>query len=159
VCSYQDVLLDVDGQKIHGWWVPSSKTDQVPVILHFHGNAGTSALLLDHSISCCACFGANEFPNSAGNIGYRMDLIRVSEVQFENFYTYYNSFHLFCQIFPHVDSCCCSCFISTSLLTFLWWITGVTVTGKAVHQLSFAFSFSVWFCAAKGTPAKVHCSR
>jgi len=40
------VFLDVGGVKIHGWWIPSSfipsdADDRLPVILHFHGNAGT----------------------------------------------------------------------------------------------------------------------
>lgn len=50
--KYSDVFLDVGGEKIHGWWVPSSSSGgPFPVILHFHGNAG--------------------------NIGFRINLIRT----------------------------------------------------------------------------------
>ena len=39
------MFLDVDGEKIHGWWVPSSSgSGPLPVILHFHGNAGAFIL-------------------------------------------------------------------------------------------------------------------
>jgi cephalosporin-C deacetylase-like acetyl esterase len=68
------VFLDIDGEKIHGWWVPSlSGSGPLPVILHFHGNAGAFIL-------CRLLPPASYSIHHAklpGNIGYRIDLIRV----------------------------------------------------------------------------------
>ena len=39
--NYRDVWFEIDGDKAHGWWIPSaSKT--APVILYFHGNASNN---------------------------------------------------------------------------------------------------------------------
>ncbi|MGF1539815.1 MAG: alpha/beta hydrolase [Pleurocapsa sp.] len=44
--DYQDVWLNVDQEKIHGWWLPSSK-QSAPVLLYFHGNASNNGDLID----------------------------------------------------------------------------------------------------------------
>lgn len=44
--DYQDVWIDVNQEKIHGWWVPSGKKS-APVLLYFHGNASNNGDLTD----------------------------------------------------------------------------------------------------------------
>ncbi len=39
--AHEDVFFETaDGKKLHGWFVPASSNDIVPVILFLHGNAG-----------------------------------------------------------------------------------------------------------------------
>ena len=35
--DYQDVWLDVGSDKVHGWWIPTTKSS-APALLYFHGN-------------------------------------------------------------------------------------------------------------------------
>ncbi len=44
--DYQDVWIDLDQEKIHGWWIPQTKKT-APVLLYFHGNASNNGDLID----------------------------------------------------------------------------------------------------------------
>lgn len=35
--TYQDVWIDLDEDKVHGWWIPADSSD-APVLMYFHGN-------------------------------------------------------------------------------------------------------------------------
>ena len=43
--NYQDVWLNLDGAKIHGWWIRA--TPRAPVLLYFHGNGSNNGDLGD----------------------------------------------------------------------------------------------------------------
>jgi fermentation-respiration switch protein FrsA (DUF1100 family) len=45
--DYEEIWLDSDGDGIQGWWIPGS--GEGPVILMFHGNAGTIADRLENA--------------------------------------------------------------------------------------------------------------
>ena len=38
--NYRDVWLDLDGAKVHGWWIRATPT--APVLLYFHGNGSNN---------------------------------------------------------------------------------------------------------------------
>lgn len=44
--DYQDVWLDIEQEKIHGWWIPTSDSS-APVLLYFHGNGSNNGDLVD----------------------------------------------------------------------------------------------------------------
>lgn len=44
--NYQDVWLDLDGAKIHGWWILATEPT-APVLLYFHGNGSNNGDLSD----------------------------------------------------------------------------------------------------------------
>jgi hypothetical protein len=45
--AFEDVTLETaDGETLHGWWVPSGRTDAL-VVLFFHGNGGNVSHRLD----------------------------------------------------------------------------------------------------------------
>jgi fermentation-respiration switch protein FrsA (DUF1100 family) len=44
--NYQDVWIDFGKDKIHGWWIPSSKPT-APALLYFHGNASNNGDLIE----------------------------------------------------------------------------------------------------------------
>ena len=44
--DYQDVWIDIDREKVHGWWIPASKLS-APVLLYFHGNASNNGDVTD----------------------------------------------------------------------------------------------------------------
>lgn len=44
--EYQDVWIDIDREKIHGWWIPSFEP-KAPTILYFHGNGSNNADVVD----------------------------------------------------------------------------------------------------------------
>lgn len=39
--NYQDIWFEIDGNKAHGWWIPSANKT-APVILYLHGNASNN---------------------------------------------------------------------------------------------------------------------
>jgi hypothetical protein len=44
--AYQDIWLNIEQEKIHGWWIPASKPS-APTILYFHGNGSNNGDLTD----------------------------------------------------------------------------------------------------------------
>lgn len=44
--AYQDIWLNIEQEKIHGWWIPASKVS-APTILYFHGNGSNNGDLTD----------------------------------------------------------------------------------------------------------------
>lgn len=44
--NYQDVWFNIDNEKVHGWWIPSSE-QFAPVLLYFHGNGSNNGDLVD----------------------------------------------------------------------------------------------------------------
>jgi hypothetical protein len=44
--AYQDIWLNIEQEKIHGWWIPASKLS-APTILYFHGNGSNNGDLTD----------------------------------------------------------------------------------------------------------------
>ena len=44
--NYQDVWIDIEQEKIHGWWIPA-KNESAPVLLYFHGNGSNNGDLVD----------------------------------------------------------------------------------------------------------------
>lgn len=46
--DYQDIWIDIEKEKIHGWWIPT-KTKLAPTILYFHGNASNNGDVVDNA--------------------------------------------------------------------------------------------------------------
>ena len=46
--DYQDVWINIDREKIHGWWIPSTNKF-APAILYFHGNASNNGDIVDNA--------------------------------------------------------------------------------------------------------------
>ena len=44
--DYQDVWIDIEREKIHGWWIPFPDSS-APVLLYFHGNGSNNGDLTD----------------------------------------------------------------------------------------------------------------
>ena len=44
--AYQDVWIEIDREKVHGWWIPASEPS-APVLLYFHGNASNNGDVTD----------------------------------------------------------------------------------------------------------------
>ncbi|MEM7762070.1 MAG: alpha/beta fold hydrolase [Cyanobacteria bacterium P01_A01_bin.40] len=44
--DYQDVWIDLDQDRIHGWWIPSQQPNS-PALLYFHGNASNNGDLTE----------------------------------------------------------------------------------------------------------------
>ncbi|WP_019506914.1 alpha/beta hydrolase [Pleurocapsa sp. PCC 7319] len=44
--DYQDVWIEIDREKVHGWWIPASEKT-APVLLYFHGNASNNGDVTD----------------------------------------------------------------------------------------------------------------
>ena len=57
--DYEEVWLDSLGQRIQGWWIPGS--EEGPVILMFHGNAGTIADRLENAQLMITQLGASVY--------------------------------------------------------------------------------------------------
>lgn len=48
--DYQDVWLDVEQDRVHGWWIPSLEA-KAPVLLYFHGNGSNNGDLVDLALT------------------------------------------------------------------------------------------------------------
>lgn len=52
-CSYEDVAVAVEGQKLHGWWLPAPADAKPPfagkTLVYFHGNGGNVGANADHT--------------------------------------------------------------------------------------------------------------
>ncbi|MEB3359652.1 MAG: alpha/beta fold hydrolase [Synechococcales bacterium] len=46
--AYEDVWLAIDGDTLHGWWIPAP-VPEAPVILYFHGNASNLGDLVNQA--------------------------------------------------------------------------------------------------------------
>ena len=46
--DYQDVWLEVEQSRIHGWWIPHHQ-ESAPIILYFHGNASNNGDVVDNA--------------------------------------------------------------------------------------------------------------
>jgi len=46
--TYQDIWIDINKEKIHGWWIPAGE-EATPVILYFHGNASNNGDIVDNA--------------------------------------------------------------------------------------------------------------
>ena len=46
--DYQDIWIDIQQEKIHGWWIPSTQ-ESAPTILYFHGNASNNGDVVDNA--------------------------------------------------------------------------------------------------------------
>ena len=58
--DYQDVWIDVNQDKVHGWWIPSTEKT-APVLLYLHGNASNNGDLTEiaaifHQLGVSALF-------------------------------------------------------------------------------------------------------
>lgn len=48
--EYGDVEFPTeDGERLHGWWIPASRSPALAHVLHFHGNAGNIAGRIDEA--------------------------------------------------------------------------------------------------------------
>lgn len=56
--QYEDVYMDSDGHRIHGWWIPKENAQKT--ILYLHGNAGNIANRLE-KVSIFHSIDANTF--------------------------------------------------------------------------------------------------
>jgi fermentation-respiration switch protein FrsA (DUF1100 family) len=57
---YEEVMLDTpDGAKIHCWLMLQSKSEVVPTLIYFHGNAGNMGLRLENAAQMYYRVGAN----------------------------------------------------------------------------------------------------
>lgn len=46
--NYQDVWINIEQEKIHGWWIQSVR-ESAPVLLYFHGNASNNGDIVDNA--------------------------------------------------------------------------------------------------------------
>ena len=46
--DYQDIWINIDRQKIHGWWIPAAQKS-APAVIYFHGNASNNGDLVDNA--------------------------------------------------------------------------------------------------------------
>ncbi len=48
--NYEDVWIDVQDDKIHGWWIEAVE-DSAPVLLYFHGNGSNNGDMVDLALT------------------------------------------------------------------------------------------------------------
>lgn len=46
--DYEDVWINSDREKIHGWWIPAAK-ESAPAVMYFHGNASNNGDVVDNA--------------------------------------------------------------------------------------------------------------